>query len=1317
VQAGAAATSSFQVTWTTSAAANSSIDYGTTASYGTSTPVNSAMVTNHQLAITNLTIGTLYHFRARSTDANNNSAVSGDMTFATAGDTVAPTVSITSPAANATLSGTVNVAVTASDNVGVASVQLKIDNANSGAAVTAAPFVISVNTTLLSNANHILTAVATDAAGNSTTSAQVAVKVSNTTPDTTPPTVSLTAPANGATVSSTISITATASDNVGVASVQFQLDGANFGSIVTAAPYSVSWNTTTASNGSHTLLAIAKDAAGNSTTSASVTVTVSNSTPDTTPPTVSVTAPAGGATVSGTVSVTANASDNVGVASVQFQLDGANLGSLDTASPYAASWNTTTASNGSHVLLAIAKDAAGNSTTSAGVTVTVSNTTTDTTAPSVPGGLTATAASSSQINLSWNASTDNVGVTGYKIFRGGTLVTTSSTTSYLDAGLTASTSFTYTVAAFDAAGNTSAQSASATATTLASSGSGIPSTLGWFQIPNTKLQSVCPPNNFGGSSYGFFDSCAAVIYAWGGGMGDTTRNRLIVWGGGHTDYSGNEVYALDLNSLTMLRLNNPAVPVATGCPQEALSGPTPNSRHTTDQLAYITHADTMSAVTGSLASCGNAAMGTWTLNFSNLQWTQRTPSGGQPNYNGGIAATDYDPNTKNVFIHTESYQQFWSYNFDTNAYKQLADWQHTDYHMTAVVDPKRKLFIMFGGDVSNDGGVRVVDISGNDPTYATQNWTSQVTGCGPTTTAMYPGLAYDPVQDRIVAWAGGNTVYIFNPDTKSCTSATYANGPGAQQVNGTNKRFRYFPALGVFALVNDANQNAFTLRLTPSGGGGTGAAPAISGVSASSITTSGAAVTWTTDIQATTQVEYGTTTAYGTMTTLNSTLVTSHSTALSGLAVNTLYHYRVHSKNSAGTESISGDFAFQTNNTADATPPTISITAPAAGATVSGTVSVTANASDNVGVTNVQFMLDGANLGSADMTTPYVASWNTTAAANGAHTLTAQASDAAGNVGNAVAVAVTVSNTGTTNAATLDFQARCALPGVLACQGFDSSAVASCHPLNYSGSGMYVASDDNTTCPVLDTTTSRSGASSLLFTIPKQAGSDAAGSWRQMFQSSLTGTDATSAKFAPPGAGGTNGNHFYIQYAQKMDAPFITTRYPASGGGSTYWKQQIIANWQSSCGGYELTTVNEYNNQYPAMYANCGSVHLYNGSFHEQGDYNCDNNNPTPQTCFMYPANTWVTYYYDITLNSTGGANSVVKAYVSVNGQPYQQWINISNYAQGADTPNYYDMVYLFPYMTGRDSSQAVAQVAHTWYDELIISQSPIPAPAVPPAN
>ena len=102
--------------------------------------------------------------------------------------------------------------------------------------------------------------------------------------DTTAPTVSITAPANGATVSATATVSASASDNVGVAGVQFKLDGANLGAEDMSAPYSVSWNTTLTSDGSHTLTAVARDAAGNSTTSSAITTTVSNGGPPPPPP-------------------------------------------------------------------------------------------------------------------------------------------------------------------------------------------------------------------------------------------------------------------------------------------------------------------------------------------------------------------------------------------------------------------------------------------------------------------------------------------------------------------------------------------------------------------------------------------------------------------------------------------------------------------------------------------------------------------------------------------------------------------------------------------------------------------------------------------------------------------------------------------------------------------------------------------------------------------------------------------------------------------------------------------------------------------------
>jgi hypothetical protein len=102
-------------------------------------------------------------------------------------------------------------------------------------------------------------------------------------------------------------------------------------------------------------------------------LTSSGGSGDTTAPTVSVTAPAAGSTVSGTLAVSANASDNIGVVGVQFKLDGVHLGVEDTVSPFTVNWDTTTATNGTHIITAVVRDAAGNTTTSSPVSVTVSN--------------------------------------------------------------------------------------------------------------------------------------------------------------------------------------------------------------------------------------------------------------------------------------------------------------------------------------------------------------------------------------------------------------------------------------------------------------------------------------------------------------------------------------------------------------------------------------------------------------------------------------------------------------------------------------------------------------------------------------------------------------------------------------------------------------------------------------------------------------------------------------------------------------------------------------------------------------------------------
>jgi len=192
-------------------------------------------------------------------------------------------------------------------------------------------------------------------------------------PDTTSPSVSITSPGASAVLSGTATIIASASDDTGVAGVQFYSGATKIGAELTSPPYTVAWNTAGLPNGGYQLTAVARDGAGNTTTSAAVDVTVQNSAVDVTPPSVSILSPAGGTTVSLNTALSASASDDTLVAGVQFRLDGAPLGAEITSAPYTYTWDTTGAVNGSHQITATARDGAGHSTTSLPVTVLVSN--------------------------------------------------------------------------------------------------------------------------------------------------------------------------------------------------------------------------------------------------------------------------------------------------------------------------------------------------------------------------------------------------------------------------------------------------------------------------------------------------------------------------------------------------------------------------------------------------------------------------------------------------------------------------------------------------------------------------------------------------------------------------------------------------------------------------------------------------------------------------------------------------------------------------------------------------------------------------------
>jgi hypothetical protein len=330
-------------------------------------------------------------------------------------------------------------------------------------------------------------------------------------------------------------------------------------------------------------------------------------------------------------------------------------------------------------------------------------------------------------------------------------------------------------------------------------GGAAPDGLGWHVLPGTRIRPHCPPNEEelrGGNG------CQAVVSAWNGGIADTKRNQLVVWGGGHNDWYGNEVYALDVGTRTMARINDPSpVTNVSTCPFVYPDG-RPSSRHTYGGLAYAANVDAMFAFGGSRANCGNLANDAWLLDLSTLSWTQKLQT--TPALAGPGAIADYDAMGGKIFLQVGD--SVHRYDPNTNAWTAFSS-TAIDYHLNGAIDPVARKFFLFG-----NASAYAIDISGNDAAFAINPIAAA--NCNFKNGAS-PGVAYDSTRGLLLGWSGGDTVYSFSAVTGACTSQTFAGGPGAAQPNGTFGRFRYFPALGVFALVNDIDQDAYVLRMSP----------------------------------------------------------------------------------------------------------------------------------------------------------------------------------------------------------------------------------------------------------------------------------------------------------------------------------------------------------------------------------------------------------------------------------------------------------------------------------------------------------------------
>lgn len=442
------------ITWTTNEPASSQVEYGTGLAYGQLTAIDNTLVTTHSVTLSGMSSNTVYDYRVRSKDAATNEAIGGNNVVTTLAilDLTPPSVPA-NLAGNAVSDSQINLSWTAStDNVGVAGYQV-FRNGSQVATTTSAVY---ADLNLSPNTTYSYAVAAFDVSGNN--SGQSGAVGAATLADTTLPTATITNPANNAVLSGTVAATATAGDDIGVVKLEFYVDNV-LAVTDLVSPYSFSWDTTGVPDGSHTLVAKAYDAAGNVGISGNVIVTVSNT--DTTTPST----PAGlTATAISTSAINLSwtaSTDNVGVTGYKIFRGGSQIG---TSAVNSYSDTGLTAST-QYSYTVSAYDAAGNN--SAQSTAAIATTQGDTQAPSVPTNLTATPVSSSVVTLSWTASTDNIGVTGYKVFRGGSQIGTSATNSYTDTGLAASTQYAYTVSAYDATGNNSSQSSSVSATTQA----------------------------------------------------------------------------------------------------------------------------------------------------------------------------------------------------------------------------------------------------------------------------------------------------------------------------------------------------------------------------------------------------------------------------------------------------------------------------------------------------------------------------------------------------------------------------------------------------------------------------------------------------------------------------------------------------------------------------------------------------------------------------------------------------------------------------------------------------------------------------------
>jgi len=724
----------------------------------------------------------------------------------------------------------------------------------------------------------------------------------------------------------------------------------------------------------------------------------------------------------------------------------------------------------------------------------------------------------------------------------------------------------------------------------------LPATSGWYEIPNTQMRAVCPPNKFGGTAYDFNFYCQYATMAWSGGAFDTLRNRMYIWGGGHSDYYGNEIYAMNLNTQVMSRLTDPALPVGTSTPAQSelypYNGTQPNGRHTYDTLEYLPNADRMWAYSGSLSSGGgNADNWTWLFNPNDNTWKHVTPAGSAPRAELSFVSA-YDANTGKIFLHDRAGLFTYEYDSSGGRYTLLAN-DSLDIGTAAVIDPKRKKFIVIGS-----GYQYIYDI-GAGSTYARQSLGS--TGGSAIVSAQAPGLAYDPVSDRIVAWAGGDTIYSLNVDTGVWSALTFPGGPGSAFGQGTYGRWQYSPASDVFLVYNSVDSNAFVVRLDRTGAK---IPPAITLSSDVSSVAVGGRVTLTWSASNATSCS-----ASGDWSGNKATSGSQPSGVLNSNSSFTL--------SCTGAGGTASQTVPVTVTSADSIPPAVPTGLTATTVSMSQIGLNWTAATDNVAVTGYRVYRNGALIAS-----PATATYSDLGlAASTTYSYTVAAFDAANNVSALSASASATTQTAPPQGgADADWLARTSAPGVVRAIRFDSEA----EYLNF----LYPRRDVDPRDNAWDTTVKASGAGSLRFDIVAGRGEGGGGNWALNFSEDL------KTQF------GEN-EQFFIQWRERFDDYTITHKFLDTAGGTDGgWKMILIGQGDQSdgtvswaCPENQLAMNNGKYVGYPAMFHGCWVYAGLNQSnvantLSKQNQVKCQYfpANGDTSGCLRFYANEWMTF-------------------------------------------------------------------------------------------